>query len=97
MTREREAKSRTLGKDGEDEGRDEDNGEEDGQRHTRATERARATRTTAPARTSCHKSRELIWLWGWRTRVPYFFFFFLNPVYIPRESGDKLRSLVSTT
>jgi hypothetical protein len=24
-------------------------------------------------------------------------FFFLNPVYIPRESGDKLRSLVSTT
>ena len=26
-----------------------------------------------------------------------FFFFFLNPIYIPRESGDKLRTPEATT
>ena len=27
----------------------------------------------------------------------FFFFFFLNPIYIPRESGNKLRTPEATT
>ena len=27
----------------------------------------------------------------------FFLFFFLNPIYIPRESGDKLRTPEATT